>query len=269
MTAASSLYVRKWRVTIGSVDVSDLDLSFSITRDTTREPNEARLVIFNLLDRGSIKKDDAVVVRLGYEGTRLHGAFVGTVRQISHAIDGEDVATTIVAQDVGSSYLDGEMFRCYTDASNLSIVNDCVASLGVSIGNAQDLPAVVVPRFVIAGRTRDALRDVLRVTGHRYSIQDGALQIQRGRTAINQTDAVVISVATGMIDSPAVTEGKHARDRKVEVNVAIQPGCEPGRLVKIESALVDTFVEVARQTIEGATYSDQWSMLLECKPIST
>ena len=262
-----TLYMREWRLQVGTYDLSELDLSFSITRDVTREPNAATIKVYNLKDREGIAADDFVSLSVGYLDGGYATAFSGRVKRVHHAIDGSDIVTTIEAKDAGTSYLEGELYMSFTSARNVDIAKMLVTTMGIGEGNLRDLPVEIIDSFVCAGPSRVHLADLLRATGHRYSIQDGALQIQKGRRPIQADSVTLISSQTGMIGSPTVTYGKRKRDDKLTVQCAIQAGCEPGMTVRIVSLFVDTYAEVKRVDVRGDTATEDWSMTLECKPL--
>ena len=128
---------RKWLVTVGGVDVSELDIEFTIHKSLRKEPNTCTLKIYNLnednrgaLERLSIydpkrtpgqKKTAAkkasvagvrrpkeglipVTIEAGYEeGTSL--LFRGNLRRAVSTKEGASYVTVIEGEDGGASVL--------------------------------------------------------------------------------------------------------------------------------------------------------------------
>lgn len=276
------LFDRTWSVSTEDVDISDLDMQFQITKSVKREPNTAILRVFNLAPatrsrlEGPRREDQSTVkIRAGYrdQGDPPPTLFVGEARRVYSEFDGEDIVTTIEARDGGIQYTAARLSRNYAPGTAVSVVlRDLVTQMGIGEGNLNEFEVAYALRngassfvdgYAVSGPIRRSLNAIVRGAGLRWSIQNGALQLQRRRTAL-QTSSVVISPDSGMLGSPT-------REKKgaVTVSTLIQPGLDPGRKFVVESRLVTGTYEVQRVEYAGDTAGNDWYARVSGKPVSS
>ena len=269
------LFGRQWRVTVGTLDVSDLDLDFKVTRSVRREPNRAEISIYNLSEssRSIVEEGGEVSLFAGYEDPPQ--IFRGDQRWAwtETTADGKDRITHVVARDGGRAYADVEIARAYNPGTPVyDVVRDVVDAMGVGHGNLSDFAAVLSLRgaatlasgYVAHGRASRVLNDLIRASGCRWSVQNGSLQIQRQGEPI-QTRSTVLSPDSGLLGSPTWDErGQRTGGRRglLTATCLIQPGIEPGRQVRIESAGVTGDFEVRAIEYAGKTYGEEWDAKL-------
>lgn len=273
----TSLYRRNWSVTVGSVDVSQMDLSFQAMRSTKREPNTAEVKIYNLSrsTRSAIESLDSprLVLRAGYEGDGDDAPvlFVGDTRRVFTEADGVDVITTLQARDGGRLYQAARINKAYGPGTPVvNVVRDVVDAMGIGKGNLEEFSARYVLRngtdtfpdgYVASGPVRVVLNNLVRGAGLRWSIQNNSLQLMFRRTPL-QTRATLISSDTGMVGSP--TKGEK---RTVSVTTLLLPGLDPGRRVSLQSRIVEGEFEVKRVEYIGDTRGNDWYANLQLRAI--
>lgn len=273
-----NLFDRRWSLQIATLDVSSLDLAFSVERTTKRAPNSATIRVWNLnADARSISETGdprVVVLRAGYveDGDPTPVIFVGDVRSVVSAPEGVDWVTTITARDGGAAFSEARLARAYAPGTSVSRpLLDAVDALGIGRGNLAEYLADLTLRggettlpqgFVADGPARRTLDALLRGSGLRWSIQAGALQIQRAGEPL-ATQAVVLNGSTGLVGYPS--KGKGGR---VSVKTLIQKGLDPGRRVVVESPSVSGEYEISRVTLDGETFGQAWYATLELRPIA-
>lgn len=269
------LFGREWYLSVGSLDLTDLDLAFKVTRSVRREPNLAEIRIWNLSPetRAAIDRDQIVVLRAGYEDPPT--LFRGEIRDVRTERDGQaDFVTVVQARDGGRAYNDARMSRAYAPGTPaLRVLRDAVAALEIGEGNLADFASAYALRtgsdgfadgYVAAGPARRVLDALARGAGLRWSVQNGALQLmEQGRPL--QRRAVVLAADSGLVESPTWNEGR--RRRTVTAKSLIQPGIEPGRIVVLESALITGDFEVRAIEYVGDTRGNDWIATMELRPV--
>lgn len=267
------LFQRTWRVTVGGLNVSELDLTFDVEKSTKREPNTAEINVYNLSETSRSKiseeEDPTVTLRAGYEadGDQPPVLFVGDARRIFTAADGIDFVTTIQARDLGRAYQAARMNKSYGPGTPISTaLRDAVDALGVGRGNLSEFDVTLsngarnfATGFVASGQAHRVLNSLVRGAGLRWSIQNGSLQLMQRRQAL-QTRAVLLSPDSGLVESPT-------KDEKgiVTARCLMQTGLEPGRRVSIESRLLSGTYEIRKTKYEGDTRGNAWHAIVECK----
>ena len=274
----SDLFDRRYLLTVGTLDVSALDLSFDVTKSTTREPNTCEVRITNLGrdNRSTLATAEAprVVLRAGYasDGDPPPLIFLGGARRVYTEREGVDVVTTVQASDSGSELLAGRVSRSYAPGTRAtSVLADAVDAAGIGRGNLADFEASYTARngssvfadgYVADGPARRTIQALARAAGLRWSVQDGALQLQRAGQALQQT-APLLSAASGLVGTP--TRDEHG---KVAATALLQPGLDPGRRVVLESSEVSGSYEIRQVVYKGSTAGAEWYATLELAPLT-
>jgi len=272
------LFDRRYRLTVDTLDMSALDLSFDVTKSTARDPNKAEIRVFNLgpstratLEAASVGA--RVVLRAGYlsDGDPPPLLFLGGSRRIYTAREGLDLVTTIQASDSGRELLTGRISRSYAPGSNVSrALRDAVEAAGIGEGNLSDFEgaysmrtgaSVFADGFVADGPARRIIQALARAAGLRWSVQNGALQLQRAGQAL-QASAPRLSASSGLVGTPTRDE-----DGKVTATALLQPGLEPGRRVVLASDQIEGSYEIRQTVYKGATSGEPWHATMELAPL--
>ena len=188
-----TLYQRTWRVQVGNLDISDLDIAFSVEKSTKREPNTCDLKVWNLSqdNRSKIETEDdlTVYLRAGYksDGDPPPVLFVGDVRRAFSEVDGVDVVTTLQARDKGRAYQQARLNKSYGPGTSIvQVLRDAVDALGIGRGNLSDFSFSLSngsqnfnQGYVASGQAHRVVSNLLRGCGYRFSVQNGSLQIMR------------------------------------------------------------------------------------------
>jgi len=270
------LFERKWSVIAGGLDVSNLDLSFDVTKSTKREPNKATIRVLNLApeSRSKVSDSETISLRAGYkaDGEIPPLLFLGDVRKVTHAYDAGTYTTTIEARDGGRAYSGARVSRSYNPGAPIAtVLGDLANALGIGAGNLRDFAAsarlsgtdTFPEGFVSSGQASTVLTGILRGAGLRWSVQNSALQIQRLREPLRVL-AERLAPETGLIGSPAVGE-----KGSVSVRALLRPGLEPGRPVRVEAAHVVGDFEIRSVKFEGSTFGPEWYAALDLRRIDT
>ena len=272
----ADLFDRRWSIQIGTLDVSELDITFNVVKSTKREPNTAEVTIRNLSEDSRSKVEGAegesLTVRAGYLSDDIPPTiFAGDARRILSEPDGIDIITTIQARDFGRLYQLARVNKSYGPGTPVeTVLRDLVSAMGVGPGNLEEFAPAYTLRngstnfadgYVTSGPVRRAMNALVRGAGLRWSIQNNALQLQRRGQPLQSTAALLRS-DTGLVGSPT-------KDRKgvVTATTLIQSGLDPGRRVSLDTRLVSGEYEVRRVEYTGETRGNPWYANLELRPI--
>lgn len=274
----SDLYGRTWELTIGSLDVTKLDLTFGVRKTSKREPNTAVIEVYNLsrASRSQVESELNALVRLkaGY-GDDPPLLFVGTVRQAYSERRGPDIVTTIEASDKGLELTSTRLSRSYNPGTPvLSVLVDTLSALDIGEGNVNTFADAYRARngtdnfpdgYVVSGSAKKVLNNIVRSAGLIWSVQDGVLQLQEPQKALN-TPAVLLSSSTGLVGSP--TQAAPERGKRSTVNAVslIQPLLYPGAKVVLEAMVEGTF-EITEVDYTGETRGNDWYANLILRPL--
>lgn len=277
---------RRWRVEIGYatsgpkaevLDVSDLDIEFQVKKDLSRQPNKGTVKIFNLSTEhraslASALEGGGAFVRLsaGYAATGASLILSGDVTKVSTSRGNVDVTTTLEVKDGGLALRKSRASRSFVRGTAIEdVLRALVVDLDLGEGNLSTyLPGIAFEDgsktlrsgFVAEGATGTVLTGVLRSSGLRWSVQDGALQLRpRGGAAVER--AVVLAPDTGLVGSPRPEE-----KGRVAATALIQPGLIPGAKVVLRSADFDGGYMIREVDYQGATRGQPWYAVLKLEP---
>ena len=269
------LWERSWRVVVGPVDVSELDVDFTVFKSKKREPNKATVSVYGMSadTRQRIEGTRPVVeVYAGYKPGDPSLLFVGqAIRSgVVTEADGVEVITTIEAKDQGDSYRTARINRGFAAGSTVEeVLTVAVDALGIGRGNLTDFTrglalsngATSFPEgYVASGAARDVVDAIVRGAGLRWSVQNGALTIrERGRPVQNR--ATLLRPDTGLVGSPTADERG-----VVTATCLIQPGLDPGRRVVLESRQFNGGYAVRSVEYSGSTSGGDWYAKLVLEP---
>lgn len=242
---SSLLYGRHVVVQLGTTtstgrEYDDLRVQFGVAMTDSSAPNTAKLEVYGLAAGtvAAMQSSDAVVrllvgyrsqggvPRLLFQGNPIRGG-VHLERR------GPDRVLVIEAQDGGREYTAGHVSESYGTGTNSGQLFAALATaLGVPLGNVDAVVAdVSFPHgLVLQGRVAEQLDRVAAMSGARWQIRDGSLQVWKVGGSTGEA-AVLFSAAAGnLIGSPTVT------DEGVEVTGLLAPTLRPGKPFRVESA---------------------------------
>lgn len=268
------LFPRAWRLTIGSRDLSALDLSFSVERKTRGAPGTASITLRNPAPetRSAAVEDAEVRLSAGYRNGEIPLIFSGRIRDARGGREGDSRTLTITGRDGGGAYLDRAILsRAYAPGTTIdTVARDAVDALGVGAGNLRDaLPlrlrngaSTFASGFAAHGPARRLLSDILAGAGYRWSVQHGALQVlRRGRPLEGRGE--LLSPDTGLLESPTWDE----RRQTLTAKALIRPGLEPGGRVRVDAADVLGDFEIRGTAWTGDTAGADWNAVLTLRPL--
>lgn len=278
------LWRRSWEVTIGTTRIrnrdpegNELAVKFEINKSTEREPNTANVRIANLhadkRRRLEEQSSPQLQVVAGYENNS-DTIFTGDTRDIWTQKDGVDIWTTIEAEDGGQSYRTADIEESFDENTPVvTVLRACANAMGIGLGNAVSVMADATldnagSQFaggtVLSGPAWRQLNRICQSCSLRWSVQNGVLQLRRAGQP-SETRAIRLTPASGLIGSP--TRGsKDDRTGRVahQVKALLIPGLYPGRVVMVNSSVLEGAFMVRRVRYAGDSGGVDWYADLEC-----
>lgn len=240
---ASRLFGRQVVVQLGTTTTTgksydELRVQFGVTMSDSSDPNTAKLEVYGLAGStvSAMQSPDAVVrllvgyasqggvPRLIFQGNPIKGG-VRLERR------GPERVLSIEAQDGGREYTSTHVSESYKTGTNSGQLFAALASaLGVPLGNVDAVVSDVSFPYGLSlqGRAADQLDRVAAISGARWQIRDGTLQVWKDGGSTGEA-AVVFSSATGnLVGRPKVT------DEGVEITGLLAPTLRPGKPFRVE-----------------------------------
>lgn len=286
------LFRREWALRIGRVRISGqaegegdnprrhaLDINFEVQKSVEREPNTAKIQVYNLSPhrRAQVRETEDLTVKLeaGYVG-QTSVLFEGDVRTADSVPDGVDVIITLECEDGGTAYRATRVNRSFEAGTSVQTVLRAAAeAMGVGDGNLREVSQTVelegggtmYPEgTVLSGRACDEVDRIARSCGLTWSVQNGVLQFRRGSQPL-ETTAIRLTPNTGLIGSPSrVTETQGQRHGLVDAMALLIPGLYPARKVVLESREVEGQFQVHRVKHIGDSAGADWFAELTLEP---
>lgn len=275
----SRLFGRKVSVQVDTLLVEDLRIAFKIEKSLSTDPNKVEVSIYNLSEESrkkTQKKDAALIVQAGYEDN-IAQIFSGTVRVVSHVLNGGDRITKLLAGDGEKEFRTARINESFAPGATFSqVAKKLLDQLGLKDGNLlselgkgnfrQGLTDFANGK-VAHGLASAELQTLLKSAGLSYSIQDGAIQVLRPGSAL-ELDPVLLDGSAGLVGSPEYGETGKDKHLVLKAKSLLQPGLVPGRRVKIESETTSGLFRVDKVTHNGDTHAQQWYSEIEATALS-
>jgi hypothetical protein len=188
------LFKRVIRVQVGTIEIKNLDMSFTVDKSIKPEPNKAELHIWNLNEkhRSAIEQlpTAPVMIEAGYEaGSSV--IFLGDLRTAISTIDGPNIVTSLASGDGEKKIQTKRIAKSFAKGAKADVLIKATAeALGVGEGNLADIVRklklgvrTIRGGTVIYGNAARELTHICRCYGLTYSIQNGNLQFLELKTA--------------------------------------------------------------------------------------
>lgn len=268
-----TLFGRKHRVTIDTIEINKLDVEFDIVKTTSKEPNTLEMRIYNLNPehRAQLAQlyQPIITVEAGYEED-IGQIFKGKVTQIRSSKEGPDWVTEVNTGDGEDELATARINKTFNAGTPFStVIKKVAAEMKVGIGNAAlkalegDLSGAaneVSNALTVSGRASTELDGLLRSANLEWSVQDQELQLM---TLNDMLEGLPVRLAkdSGLIGSPTI-----GSDGIVEVTALMNWSITPGRKMEIESEEVPkAFYRAQRCEYVGDSAGQDWYVNVEAK----
>ncbi|WP_169753524.1 phage protein [Campylobacter mucosalis] len=242
-----------------SVIIENLQISFSIEKTITDEPNNAKIEIYNLNvnNRNALTKKEfnKVTLKVGYgDDNRL--IFAGDINKAYTTRQDLDFITTLECGDGQSDYTNAKIYTSLkAGVKDSDIVNMCLKEMSSKKGGVELPKDKALPRCkVLAGNIRDYLKKVANNNNADWHILDGNLNILPKDKVLSLNEGFVLEQTTGLINTPEIT------DEGVKLTCLLNPKINIGSLVRVKSILseYDGDYKVQKLTHNGDFLGDTW-----------
>lgn len=265
------LFDRRWSITVGDVDISELACEFAVKKTLKKEPNTCSLKIWNLSERTrahfTAPKATTIRIEAGYKG-RLSQIYLGDVRAVAPGvIQGSDIVTELTSGDSEKKLAQSRMaIPLGAKTPPGDALKAIAAAIGVKPGNVSQVAAKLASKgsavfargTVITGNGARALTDLCRSAGLEWSIQDGAVQVLDLGQGL-ETFPYVLSPDSGLIGSPALSN-----DGTITAETLMIPEIRPGMRVQFDSFAVKGLFRLDECEYSGQTHGSNWSIRITC-----
>lgn len=280
----SDLRDRQIVVTVDTLRITGLRMTFEVQRNLRPEPNTASLAIYNLSEDSRKKLQQKLVpvtIEAGYRGN-ISQLFKGTMRNVSSTKDGVDWITRMEAGDGRTTFREARILKSFKKADYkqtvMAIADVLTAAKEIGKGNLEEAlsksPAIntwAARPVVLKGLAVEQFDKYMAAGGFEWSIQDGQLQVSLVGEAFGAT-AILLSQSTGLIGSPEIGETSSGKTKKnkrtmVKARSLLQPGLVPGRKVDIRSQQVTGLFRVELVRASGDNYGQDWYSDMELQAL--
>ena len=272
------------------LDVSDLDIRFSVKKTLKPTPNTAEIHVYNLNvgHRYTLETAGSLNVELhaGYtEGASL--LYLGEMRAAVTSQVGPDIITTIDSGDkhgnfagkaihvpVGAGTTGADALRLLADAFGLGKGNlEAALARSATIDSARnkDLKKLGLPAArpsmtlfpvggVLSGNVAAQLTSICRTVGLEFWVEDGTLAVLPIGAALEDT-ATVLGPDTGLVGSISISNKGYVKARALLI-----PDLQVGRKVVFDTAdnLKGGF-RIEKAHYHGGTRDSEWYVDIEAK----
>lgn len=281
MATSFPLFLRAWKVTVGTLALGQVDVEFNVKRTLKPEPNQCSLKIFNLTaaHRQQIQQNSAVnsatkvpvKIEAGYytdatkTSANLTQIYLGELRAGWTEYNGPDVVTELSSGDAEKAFCTARMNVAFgPGATNDVVMKQILKSLGIGQGNIQKAISQMAAQGVnmvfntrgnvMKGNAAVHLTNICNSVGLEWSVQNGAAQFLPVGQPL-QGQVFQLDSQHGLIGSPSVdTKGT------LEFQTFIVPGLAPGVVVKMNSLGVQGGFRIVNMDISGDTLGNDWYM---------
>jgi len=266
------LFKRTYRLVVDTLEITDLDVQFSVSRSLGATPNTCEISVFNLSENQRKAIDEYKVnvnLLAGYGGENTL-IFSGNLRDTQSERTGPDIITKMATGDGELKRRVARVQKSFGPGTSIdAVLKACATAMGLGLGNLSALTKVEFIRggaifpmgTVLSGSAARELDEILRSCGLEYSIQNGAIQVLTRKQALTGT-AVVLSNDTGLLTQPSVDSRGFATATCLMI-----PDLFPGRRVQFDTPDLQGFFRVNKADYSGDTRGDDWSVELFCEPL--
>lgn len=258
-----------------AIAVSDLRITFSITKTLNEKPNDATVSIFNLAPATRAefnRKPLRIILEAGYAEDTTAQLFSGDLRYAATTPDGVNMVTKFQMGDGDRAFNFARISKSYKGGVSVrQAVKDVSNSMGLRIPRSLDDISEMGHQFTegltLEGASQAQMTKLLRSRGFGWSVQDGSLQILRDGGA-REGQAVLVSEETGMISSPEMSPPKEAgKPPTCTGKMLLNPQLTPGGKIKVVSKEVNGIFRMVRVQHTGDTEGPDWFSSFEATPV--
>ena len=272
----SKKWLRRYRIIVGSLDVSDLRCTFKVEKSMTQTPNLSEISVYNLsaqTENTLIKTSQRIVVEAGYQSAEYGLIFDGDVVQpLRDKEDGTTYKLTLISQDgdqflnngfISQSFAAGLTPREVANAVTTGATSPAqMATISENLENKQ-----YARGKVCFGLARDCLRQIARTEQAAFYVNEGKVNIVKAQD-LPTGQIISLTPRSGLIGVPEMT------DEGVKAKCLLNPLLDLNTFVHIDNRFVrqqkaardsqprevnhDGIFRIVSLTHEGDTRGESW-----------
>lgn len=256
-------------------------ISFTITKDSGKEPNKGEITIFNLSDdlvnyiNNNIDHTLAIILEAGYKD-EVKTIFKGTVAKISDKWERGTRETKLRCTDGGVNMGESMTSRSYPAGTPVkNVITDLSKDLGTTLGVIEissDLSTFNSPVGFV-GNTASQLQKITESINHNFSIQDGAIYITPRDKKLPQQSAY-LSDETGLKSSPEpLSQGSKKSKKNKTPSDGLGFSCQldgsilPETTVYVKSKSYEGALKVTKVVHTGSFEESDWTTKIQAVKI--
>ena len=210
----SELYLRRYRVVVGGVDVSELRCTFYIEKNIAETPNYSEISVFNLspeTENQIIETGDRVILEAGYEGSQYGLVFDGDIVQpLRDKEGGTTYKLTLVSQDADKFLNNGFVSQSWAAGQTPKTIAQKLCSTAtnpIELGYiSENLENKKLTRGKVCfGLARDYLHQIARTEQAAFYCNDGKANIIKAPDPPSG-QVVSLSPQTGLVGAAEMTD---------------------------------------------------------------
>lgn len=252
--------------------IEDLRVSFEITKTLKKDPNTAKIVVYNLSEKNRAEfhvKPAHITLEAGYAGD-LRQIYKGDITHGGSRREPPEWLTTAQCGTGANAIKHARFNRSFKKGSLLSMAKQTAKSMGLkmptNVESAKELLTGSFTGFSLSGSSMTSLRKLMPKEFD-VSIQDDQLVIlKRGDTRL--AEAVVISQETGMIGSPELGPPRDKGKAPIlTARMLLAPDLIAGGLVQVRSRQIKGDFKVLQVKHTGDVRERPWYSDIEAIPL--
>jgi len=206
---------RKYKLSIGSKEITDLRINFSIEKSLVGYPNIGEIKIYNLSksSMSAIKRGDKVKLEAGYDGN-VKLIFKGEIVNVKNIYTKPDWITEIYAGDSYSAIMNSTINKTLSPgATTEDIVNELANEMGGvakgllnGIKDCYNKKRSILKSIILSGSIKEWFDKISKSCGFDYAVEDDVLNTVAKNGVLNKANPYEISQETGMVGIPEQTE---------------------------------------------------------------
>jgi hypothetical protein len=274
VTLARSIVGAYFQLLPNAIEITDLRVIFTIEKNLEKDPNTAKIAIYNLSFQTRAefqRKPVYVTVDAGYDGN-MKRVFAGDLRYSASVHEGADWVTSIEAGDGERALENARADKSYNPGVNAkTILQDLADSMGIAlpknVADSRELVKQYSTGFTITGPSAEVMDRIIAPFEKAWSVQDGRLQIL-GDDETSGDRAFVLSQAEGLVGSPTLNPpSKPGEKPKLIAKSLLYQELYPGCKIALKSQQLNGEFKTVRVAHICDTHGPDWYTEIEGVPL--
>jgi hypothetical protein len=247
--------------------ISDLNISFDISRSYKLESNTATFTIYNAKKEtrdNILKKDNNIVLKAGYDDEGTGIIFSGIIFDVRSKKTATEWVTEIIANDFGAN--NRNLFKetinnAYKEGIPITmVINDIVGILGITVNGLENASQIIMNNAkVFSGLLKDVIKNIeniLKVNGVGLYFDSNEMVIYNLGQKTSTFGVVSISPTSGLIgEIEEITDNsKDDKKRRYALTYLMNAKVKPNTLIQLKSANVNGLFIVEKIDVKGDNF---------------